>query len=338
MNWFYESGGKQQGPISDDALNDLLARGEITPETLVWREGMETWTPLGQARAASAPVPEPEPAPPAAPPGTVKCDACGKFFPPHEVAVIGNRNICTTCKPAVLQSVQAGGALPSAAEGERTGPPWERRGDLGFVQASVQTIKEVLLQPGEFFTRMRRSGGLVAPLLFYLIFGFIGVAATIAYQWVFQMLGFAVGGLTGSDSEEFSAVMGIGYTTFMVIYLLLMPVLLALGAFIYAGILHLCLMICGGANQSFETTFRVYCYGTGATSLWMVVPFCGGIIAWVWSIVATIFGLWKAHDTTVGRAVLAVFLPLILCIGLAIVAVIAAIAIPAAVGAGAAGN
>jgi hypothetical protein len=58
MNWFYESGGTQQGPVSETDLDRLLAEGKITPDTLVWREGMAGWTPLRTARPAPAAAPD----------------------------------------------------------------------------------------------------------------------------------------------------------------------------------------------------------------------------------------------------------------------------------------
>src|SRR5207253_8105058 len=85
--------------------------------------------------------------------------------------------------------------------------------------------------------------------------------------------------------------------------------------FILSAITHLFLMIVGGANQSFETTFRVLAFSQGSTGLLQMIPVCGGMIAFVWLLVCNCIGLARAHDTDTGRAVLAVFLPLIVCCG-----------------------
>ena len=50
MNWYYESGGQQQGPVAESELDRLLAEGKITLDTLVWRDGMAGWAPLRSAR------------------------------------------------------------------------------------------------------------------------------------------------------------------------------------------------------------------------------------------------------------------------------------------------
>src|SRR3954468_22943981 len=42
-SWFYASDGKQQGPYPEIQLRELAARGTVTPDTLVWCEGMTGW-------------------------------------------------------------------------------------------------------------------------------------------------------------------------------------------------------------------------------------------------------------------------------------------------------
>jgi len=42
-SWFYASEGQQQGPYPEIQLRELIARGTITPDTLVWTEGMANW-------------------------------------------------------------------------------------------------------------------------------------------------------------------------------------------------------------------------------------------------------------------------------------------------------
>lgn len=42
--WYYAVGNEQRGPMSEAELAVAIGRGEIGPDTLVWREGMEGWT------------------------------------------------------------------------------------------------------------------------------------------------------------------------------------------------------------------------------------------------------------------------------------------------------
>src|SRR5260370_609213 len=107
------------------------------------------------------------------------------------------------------------------------------------------------------------------------------------------------------------AGMGAGSAAFIV----LIPLFVVIGLFIGSAIVHLCLMIVGGANQSFETTFRVLAFSQGSTGPLQMIPVCGGLISGVWALVCSCIGLARAHETDTGRAVLVVFLPLIVCCG-----------------------
>ena len=47
-SWFYASEGQQQGPYPEIQLRELLARGTISADTLVWTEGMANWQRAGE--------------------------------------------------------------------------------------------------------------------------------------------------------------------------------------------------------------------------------------------------------------------------------------------------
>ena len=42
-SWFYASNGQQQGPYPEAQLRDLIARGTVRADTLVWSDGMAGW-------------------------------------------------------------------------------------------------------------------------------------------------------------------------------------------------------------------------------------------------------------------------------------------------------
>src|SRR5262249_43663706 len=56
-----------------------------------------------------------------------------------------------------------------------SGLPWDRRQELGFFQAFFETLKLVLLNPSEAFTRMKPEGGLGEPLIYGLVGGCVGL-------------------------------------------------------------------------------------------------------------------------------------------------------------------
>ena len=47
-SWFYASNGQQQGPFPEAQLRDLITRGTIRADTLVWSEGMSGWQRAGE--------------------------------------------------------------------------------------------------------------------------------------------------------------------------------------------------------------------------------------------------------------------------------------------------
>jgi hypothetical protein len=310
MNWFYEAGGKQQGPISEAELDRLVAAGTITPATLVWREGLPDWQPLAMARpAASAGE-------------AVRCASCSRLFPASEVIMIGSRWICSECKPAVLQGLQQGSDLPLVGEEDRTGPSWERRETLGFFPAIWETIVEVLIKPVETFATMKREGGINSPLLYAVLMGTVGGLANILYQFASRMV------LPRQQyPPELAPYMQMIETPIaLLVGAVLLPIFVTLYTFVLSGITHLCLMLCGGATRPFETTYRVCCYSYGSSMSLQLIPFCGGAVAWIWGVVCICIGLAKAHEIDTWRAVLAVLLPLFLCCGLGVAMVAAVIA------------
>jgi hypothetical protein len=69
-SWFYASNGQQQGPFPEAQLRDLITRGTVRADTLVWSEGMAGWQRAGEipglipGGAGPSVVPQPGGAPP----------------------------------------------------------------------------------------------------------------------------------------------------------------------------------------------------------------------------------------------------------------------------------
>lgn len=208
--------------------------------------------------------------------------------------------------PAV-PPVQPGAAPAVTTVAERTGLPWEHRQERGFFNAFIETLTMVLTRPAEAFSVMKREGGLIEPLIYALIGGCVGGIVSFLFTIGLQSIG-----LFADKNNSFAAMtgMGIGLGT-----IILLPLFLVIGLFIASGIVHLCLMIVGGANHSFETTFRVLAFSQGSAGPLQIIPLCGGVISGVWALVCDCIGLARSHETDTGRAVLAVFLPAIVCCG-----------------------
>jgi hypothetical protein len=208
--------------------------------------------------------------------------------------------------PAV-PPVQPGAAPTSTTVAGRTGLPWEHRQERGFFNAFIETLTMVLTRPAEAFSVMKREGGLGEPLIYALIGGCLGGIVSALFSLGFQSIG-----LFADKNNSLAAMtgMGIGFVA-----IILVPLVIVIVLFIWSGLAHLCLMIFGGANQSFETTFRVFAFTQGSTGPLQIIPLCGGLISFVWMLVCSCIGLARAQETDTGRAVLAVSSPLIVCCG-----------------------
>jgi uncharacterized membrane protein len=50
-DWFYAANNEQKGPVNESELKASLATGKLTPDTLVWKDGMDNWTAANQVPA-----------------------------------------------------------------------------------------------------------------------------------------------------------------------------------------------------------------------------------------------------------------------------------------------
>lgn len=204
----------------------------------------------------------------------------------------------------------------------RTGLPWDNRerADSPF----IGTIKLVLFKPKQAFYLMHRKGGLGKPIQFFVAGTIIGTIFTMVYQLIFDLIRMApmLGQQGGENPAAFMVGMVVGYIVGAGCGIACGLVFAIIGIFINAGITHGCLYILGGANYPFETTVRVICYTAGATALYQIIPF-GSIIGAIAYVVLVVIGLYAAHETTIGRAIAAVLLPVIVFTALIIMAVLA---------------
>jgi hypothetical protein len=97
--WFYAHNGQQAGPVSEAALGDFARTGVITPDTLIWRAGMNDWQPYKTVMTAPPPFSG----------GEMRfCTSCGNQFPVSELAMFGESAVCATCKPGYVQRLRQG--------------------------------------------------------------------------------------------------------------------------------------------------------------------------------------------------------------------------------------
>ncbi|MCX7967227.1 MAG: YIP1 family protein [Armatimonadetes bacterium] len=187
-------------------------------------------------------------------------------------------------------------------------PPFEDREAYGgFFPALLQTWVGACFRPMEFFDSVGNSQDLSPALLFGVLVGWVGIFVSSLWSLVFQ-----APFLPMMRQEEMAAQL-LGTVGSLLCVGLFGWLLVLLGIFINGLIIHLFLLIFGGANQGLTMTLRVISYAY-APQIFTAVPIIGGCIAAIWMLVLEIIGLAAAHRTDTWRAVLAVIVPIVLCV------------------------
>jgi hypothetical protein len=296
MNWYYESEGKPQGPVSENLLRQLAREGKISLHTLVWSKGMPDWKPLSEAFEPPSPSDTSDSNQPATPP-------LAESEPQEQ------RQTHTSEEPAW----------------EFSDSPWWR--------ALPDTVSSLFLHPTRTFGGLAAGGNWSRPLSFFVLSSLIAsvsfsllfriappqsLQALIA-QWIPQLT--PPGALFPAQPPEIPAGIMIGLGAFFTV--LLAPI----EAFISSAILHGLLWISGGARRGWSTSFRVVCYGAGAgkvLTLLQLIAVAAASLARNPSLTAAaslsaqglvslagfsllVLGMARAHHIALWRSILALF-------------------------------
>lgn len=110
MQWYYAHNNEQLGPVMEEEFRELVSRGVVTPDTLVWNDSMSDWQPYatvqfaGAAATAGMGIPYPT--------GQVECVQCKNYFPEEDTIAYQDVHVCAACKPFFFQSLREGGHVP----------------------------------------------------------------------------------------------------------------------------------------------------------------------------------------------------------------------------------
>jgi hypothetical protein len=227
--------------------------------------------------------------------------------------------------------ISAGG--PPGGDEERNGPAWEWIGQIGFFKAFFLTMKEVLITPGVTFRRAIREGSLGKPLGFYILLEMLSyffvnslfvllmvpgldVQMNNMMEMIYQVF---------PDEQSREQVMEAlkiieeamaDYHPFAVSSIGVYFVSCFFRVFIYALLAHAFLALFGGAQASFEATFRVFAYTMGAVAVLKMIPVCGQAIALlIWFPIILYYGLKEMHETDTWRVVMALIVGPVILIG-----------------------
>lgn len=210
------------------------------------------------------------------------------------------------------------------------GLPWDREKTGNSL---VETAKGLITAPGAAYAQMREKGDYGSPIVFAVILGTLG--NIIGQIWNLAFGAVWVGFLPPDARSQIGPMLETNVVA-TVVSIVLAPVFVVIGLFLFAALYHLFLLIVGGTRDSsagFEGTVRAVGYGH-VSYLAYLIPVVGPPIGFVWGAVLAAIGLSRAHHTSGGKAAAAVLLPwLVCCVCIGIAAFTMGASILAAIGA-----
>jgi len=194
--------------------------------------------------------------------------------------------------------------------------PFAERATRGFFRALFQTWKLVALEPQRFFLRVRTDQTGTA-IFFGVLLTWVGGAVGAALGLVSNAAQMAslqqsLSTLPPDLQRLFERLLPLMTGGFVVAQIVLIPLFTILGMFVWAGVVHLFLLMFKGGGRGFQATLTVVAFSYGL-DVFAAVPGCGGFIALIWQLVVMIIGLAAIHRADTWKSATAVLAPAILC-------------------------
>jgi hypothetical protein len=169
----------------------------------------------------------------------------------------------------------------------------------------IETWKEVMQRPSEFYRGMPETGGYADPLTFAAISFIIYALLTAFLTAIFGhgMMEGMYGGMYGGAKE-------LGFFAILMT-LIITPIVGIISLFIEAAILYVIYKLLGGTG-SYEGTVRFISYAT-AVLLLSWIPVINWVIG-IYGIYLYIVGGMYVHNVSMARSAIAVLLPALLVI------------------------
>jgi hypothetical protein len=153
----------------------------------------------------------------------------------------------------------------------------------------INTWKEVIQTPSDFYRKMPTNGGYNDPLTFAVISYIIyGLFAAIVQNLMFGMMGFS-----------FSALIGT---------IVIIPIVCIISLFIGGAILQVIFSLLGGTG-TYEGTIRFIAYAS-APMVFSWIPLLG-MIAGIYGLYLYIIGGMNVHKVSIQKSAIAVLLPVV---------------------------
>ena len=227
-----------------------------------------------------------------------RCGHCRQHLRVPEAAS-GNNARCPQCQSLTQ--------IPPQSMPGRPGLPWERKGSSA-VLAFWQTVRLVAFSPQRAFGMMRQQGSLRGPMLYSAAGLYLGLAGVTCIEGLLASYTFDKLPWPPETIALIKQVLLIGLIAMAVVGI---PLTATLGNLINGGLMHVALLIAGGSKQSFATSVRIVCFVQPSLTWLLFIPFVGTSLLGIWTLIASIIAVRQAHEVSVGKAVVAVLLPLV---------------------------
>lgn len=269
-----------------------------------------------------------------------RCPHCSNVFNTERAGI----QFCSNCGQQINVPDPAGSAAPpppppprgpGISAVERGPVPWEERSQRGLVAAFIETWKMVTTRTEAFWSRLRPDGSLGDGLLYGWMISAVNTVISLPLQLLSlrinrEQLEQALASakdlppqVSGMFRQAIEFMLGKGLPLLFLGQLILYPVLLIVGA----ALVHLSCLIFGVAKNGFNATVRVVGYSQSPYIFsWLtvvigLVPLVGSQMTTLVSLALTIYwmvlliwGLARVQDSTTGRAVAAILVPVgLLC-------------------------
>jgi len=182
--------------------------------------------------------------------------------------------------------------------------PWPPGPRVSALDALGETIRQSLLEPTRFFRALPVQSPLGPALVYYVLLAVAGAGIMLFWGSVFALFvepGSLPGALLGVGDGDFGARLA---------EFLFSPLASLIGLGIGTLVVHLALVIFGGARNGLGATLRALAY-TAASQLFVILPGIGIFVAMGWWLALAVIGLREVHGTTTGRAVAAILAPIV---------------------------
>jgi len=174
----------------------------------------------------------------------------------------------------------------------------------------IETWKEVMQRPSDFYRGMPKTGGYTDPLTFaaisFIIYALLAALLTVLFGSGTHMNGMYDGMYEGM----YGSVRELGFFA-VLMTVIITPIAGIISLFIEAAILYIIYKILGGKG-SYEGTVRFISYATAVMVLsWIPII---GWIAGIYEIYLYIVGGMYVHGVSMARSAIAILLPTLLVI------------------------